>query len=168
MSGLAESVVSAGKDTGNLQWLGMLRAYLLVTVAANLVWEFAHMPLYTLWDTGTGGEILFAAVHCTGGDLLIASATLLFSLLAFGKACWPERAFYRVAASTMILGVGYTVFSEWLNIVIRKSWEYSDAMPMVPWTGMGLSPLLQWIFVPALAFWWGRRFAGKTVESTVH
>jgi hypothetical protein len=62
----------------------MLRGYVLVTVVANLIWEFAHMPLYTLWDTGTRGEMFFAAVHCTGGDLLIASASLYF----FSACLW--------------------------------------------------------------------------------
>ena len=33
------------------------------------------MPLYTLWSTDTVGEIVFAAVHCTGGDILIAKRT---------------------------------------------------------------------------------------------
>ena len=34
----------------------------MVAVAVgNLAWEFAHMPLYTLWRTGTPGEI--TAVH---------------------------------------------------------------------------------------------------------
>ena len=48
----------------------------------------------------------------------------------------------------------YTIFSEWLNIVIRKSWAYSDLMPVVPVISIGLSPLVQWIIVPGLAMRW--------------
>ena len=60
-----------------------------------------------------------------------------------GELSWPARAHRRVAALTIGFGAGYTVFSEWLNTVVRKSWAYSDLMPAVPVIGTGLSPLLQ-------------------------
>jgi hypothetical protein len=64
-----------------------------------------------------------------------------------------------VAALTIVLGVSYTIFSEWLNIVMRAAWAYSDLMPVVSLFGfeVGLSPLVQWIVVPSVAFWWARR-----------
>jgi len=49
------------------------------------------------------------------------------------------------------LGVAYTIFSEWLNVEIRRSWSYTAAMPVLPWLGTGLTPLLQWVIVPGLA-----------------
>lgn len=42
----------------------------------------------------------------------------------------------------------YAVFSEWLNIVVTKRWEYSELMPVVPIIDAGLSPLLQWVILP--------------------
>jgi hypothetical protein len=33
-------------------WLTALRQYFCVLLAGNLTWEFAHLPLYTLWDEG--------------------------------------------------------------------------------------------------------------------
>ena len=136
-------------------FLFTLRRYFLVIALLSLVWEFAHMPLYTLWSTGTAAEIVFAAVHCTGGDILIAMSTFMLSLLIFG-AGWPHRraAVQRVIVLTMVLGVGYTVFSEWLNIVVREAWAYSELMPVIPVINAGLSPVLQWIIIPGLAFAW--------------
>lgn len=147
-------------------FLDALRRYFAVIVPANLVWEFAHLPLYTIWSTGTAGELVFAAVHCTGGDILIATSTLVLALLLAGSG-WPgERsAVRRVVALTLALGVGYTLFSEWLNIVVREAWAYSALMPIVPVLDAGLSPLMQWIVIPAAAFWWAlrpfRRGAGR-------
>jgi hypothetical protein len=46
------------------------------------------------------------------------------------------------------------MFSEWLNIEVRGAWAYRDTMPVIPVIGMGLSPFLQWIIVPILAFKW--------------
>ena len=55
-------------------------------------------------------------------------------------------------AATIAIGIGYTVYSEWLNTVIRKTWEYSELMPMIPILGTGLSPLMRWLIVPIVGF----------------
>lgn len=137
-----------------ISWMSAMRRFVVVIAVGNLVWEFAHMPLYTLWQTGTPDEIAFAAVHCTGGDILIALAAFMVALLLFGTQRWPDQGYRRVAAATVTIGLGYTLFSEWLNIVIREAWAYSDLMPVVPVLDVGLSPLAQWIVIPSLAFWW--------------
>ena len=125
--------------------------YLSVMAAGNLLWEIAHVPLYTLWLTGTGGEIAYAVLHCTLGDVMIAASTLGLSLLLLGRG-WPERRFGAVAALTILFALAYTVFSEWLNISVRGTWAYRDIMPTLPPFETGLTPLLQWILVPAIAF----------------
>lgn len=134
-------------------WLSALRRYLTVIAVANLLWEFAHMPLYTIWNTGTWSQIVFAAVHCTGGDILIALSALTLALMIAGTSAWPHRRFGIVAALTIAIGVSYTVFSEYLNIVIRAAWAYSELMPVLSVGGLhiGVSPLLQWLIVPLLA-----------------
>jgi hypothetical protein len=130
-------------------------------------WEAAHLPLYTLWQTGTSADKIFALVHCTFGDLLIALATLTLGLLLAGHRDWPVRRFAAVAAITLTLGLGYAVFSEWLNIVVRKSWAYSSLMPVISLFNLsiGISPLLQWMVVPTLAFIW-RVVRGRTMIVT--
>lgn len=117
-------------------WLSAIRRYLAVIAAGNLVWEVAHMPLYTLWQTGMGSEIVFAALHCAASDLLIATVSLVLALMFAGDAAWPNHGFVRVAALTIAAGVGYTVFSEWLNVEVRHAWTYSALMPTLPWLGL--------------------------------
>ncbi len=135
----------------------MIRRYLVLTVLLHLFWEIAHMPLYTLWNSGTSKEIAFAIVHCTGGDVLIALTALISALVLFGHNRWPHYRFMPVFVAALFFGIIYTAFSEWLNIEVRASWEYTDAMPVVPLVGMGLSPLLQWIVVPPVALFWSRQ-----------
>ena len=135
-------------------WLNVLRRYFIVMALGNLVWEFAHMPLYTLWETGGPDEIVFAAIHCTGGDILIAMSTLLGALFLFGSSKWPEADYRRVALATILFGICYTVFSEWLNIEVRGAWAYRDLMPVIPVIDLGLSPIAQWSLLPIFAFWW--------------
>jgi len=141
------------------EWLRALRVYLAVVLIANLVWETLQLPLYSLWTTGTTQKMAFAVVHCTGGDVLIALSALIIALVVLGTQRWPAEGYVRVMLATLVLGVGYTVFSEWLNIIVRSSWAYSDLMPVIPIANIGLSPLLQWILIPAIALWIARRKA---------
>ncbi len=97
-------------------------------------------------------EIMFAVVHCAGGDLLISTFSLVAALLMFGDRAWPRERFIPVMIVTLFMGLSYTVYSEWMNTVVRQTWTYSHLMPKVPILGTGLSPFLQWIIVPALGF----------------
>lgn len=130
--------------------------FLAAMAAGNLVWEIGHVPLYTLWLTGSPREIAYAILHCTVGDVMIGGICLLLSLAVFGRNAWPRQRFGAVAGATVLLALGYTVFSEWLNTEVRESWTYREAMPRLPVLGTGLTPVLQWIVVPALAFCWVR------------
>lgn len=145
-------------------WLRGLKVYLAVTAVANLAWEILQLPLYTIWTTGTAREVVFAVVHCTGGDVLIALTALTLALVAVGTKDWPAESHQRVMFVTVVLGVGYTIFSEWLNIVVRANWAYAPSMPIVPIINTGLSPLLQWIVIPLLALSLARMTALQLVK----
>lgn len=149
---------------GACVWLVALRRYMAFVAVANLGWEFVHMPLYTLWRAGTVSEIAFAAIHCAGGDVLIALSTLMLSLFLLGDPAWPDRRRGPVITLTLIFGVAYTLFSEWLNIEVRQAWAYSELMPVIPILDAGISPVLQWIVIPLAGF----RFAlsGRTRRLT--
>ncbi len=143
--------------SGTRNWLQVLRRYLLFIAAGNLAWEFAHMPLYTLWETGTTEQIILYGLHCTAGDILIALSALAVALFVLGTPAWPGEGYVRVGIIAVVLGLGYTIFSEWLNIEIREAWAYRDIMPVIPLIGAGLTPMLQWIVLPVLGLWWARR-----------
>lgn len=140
-------------------WLATFRLYLGLVLVGNLLWETLHLPLYTIGLTGSVGERAFAVLHCTGGDVLIALATLGFALVVAGDEQWPERGFIRIAAIAIPLGIAYTAFSEWRNVYVQKSWSYAPSMPAISIIGfkIGLSPLLQWLAVPLVAFYLARK-----------
>lgn len=136
-------------DLVTSRWAPLLR-YLAATAVLNLVWEVLQLPLYTLWESSSVSAISFAVVHCTAGDVLIAFIALVVALVLARARGWPAMRFWRVAAITLTLGLAYTVFSEWNNTVVTRSWEYSSYMPQL-W-GIGLSPVAQWIVIPCLIF----------------
>jgi hypothetical protein len=81
-------------------------------------------------------------------------SALTLALLLAGDQRWPRERFWPIAILTIAFGLGYTAFSEWLNVFVRAAWAYSDWMPIISVAGLkiGLSPLLQWTVVPCAAF----------------
>ena len=135
-------------------WAGLAAPsarYLTAMLAMNLAWEIAQLPLYTLWAGGTAGEIAFAVLHCTGGDAMIAAAALASAILLTRSWHWPRQGWGSVTMVATLIGLGYTVFSEWMNVDLRQSWTYTAAMPRLPPLGTGLTPFLQWLLLPPLA-----------------
>lgn len=163
MNAFAES---PSKSETRSTWLSSLRIYFCIIVIGNLIWEFLHLPLYTIWEAEPVTFQAFAAVHCTLGDLLIAASTLLGALILVGDGAWPPRRFWPVLGVTIISGVGYTLYSEWYNVVVRGTWAYSNLMPVISLFGLniGVAPLLQWITVPAIAFTFVRKRATHHVK----
>lgn len=117
----------------------------------NLAWEILQLPLYTLWSESSPAAIIFAILHCTVGDILIATLSLFAAMISSGGKRWPQEHYWRVALLTTAMGFTYTIWSEWNNTVITRAWAYSAWMPTL-W-GIGLSPLLQWVLIPAFTFW---------------
>ena len=77
-------------STAQSSWLGVFRRYLVVMALGNLAWEFTHMPLYTLWDTGSTDEIVFAALHWAT-NLTEDERTSLLSLIDQRISRQPEE-----------------------------------------------------------------------------
>jgi hypothetical protein len=132
-------------------WLPALRTYLALSLGLHLLWETVQLPLYTIWTAGTTGSKAFAVVHCALGALMIAALSFIASLVVAGSASWPSKRAREVFALTIAFGIAYAIYSERLNTTVRQGWAYSPLMPVLPLTGTGLSPLLQWLVVPSLA-----------------
>lgn len=126
-----------------LQWLSY-------AAGLHLVWEVAQLPLFTLWNAEPPAAIAWAVIHCTGGDVLIASVTYVIATLAARDLAWPAGSRLALPLSVLLVsGVSYTFFSEWRNVYELGSWAYTPAMPTI--LGIGLSPLAQWVIVPLAA-----------------
>ena len=119
------------RGTGRTDWFVAIRRYLVAMAVGNLVWETAQLPLYTLWRTGTPAQVAAAVVHCTVGDIAIAIVMLVVALALFGTPAWPDEKFPPVLMAALAGGIGYTIYSEYVNTGPRASWAYDrmDADP---------------------------------------
>lgn len=140
-------------------WRLIACGYLPWFAVLNLAWEAAHVRLYTLWTEAEPAYIAFSVVHCTLGDVLIGGLALLLALIVGREGGLPEWRWLRIALLTLVCGVGYTIFSEWMNITILRSWVYGEAMPRLSLAGVeiGLTPLAQWLVLPPLALYLARK-----------
>lgn len=148
-------MIGRSPASGSL-WLVTLRRYFTFAIPVHLAWEVAQLPLYMIWYDDPPGKIAFAVVHCTAGDAIITSVSLLGALLLFGNSHWPAQCYIKVGTTAVLVGAAYTIFSEWHNTELRSNWAYSSLMPTLPGFGTGLSPLLQWFVIPVAALWWAR------------
>jgi hypothetical protein len=131
--------------------------YLPWLAGLSLAWEIAQLRLYTLWREADAGYIAFAVVHCTLGDVVIGAAALVLALTLCREGALANWRPGRLAIVTALLGVGYTAFSEWMNVTILGSWAYAESMPRIDLGTfeLGLAPLAQWLVVPPLVVFFG-------------
>lgn len=129
-----------------------LSRYLLASTGLNLLWEILQIPLYTISQTGSNREIAFAILHCTAGDAVIATSSLVLAIVVFANRDWPASRNASVNISVVFGGLIYTIFSERINLA-KGAWAYSDLMPVMPWLEVGLAPALQWLLIPVISLW---------------
>lgn len=129
----------------------VISTYLFISLVGHTLWEIGHLPLYTLWAEESLAKKSLYLFHCTIGDLMIAFFSLGLAVLIAGFRKWPIHRYLPVGILTLVFGMSYTVFSESLNVNVRGSWAYSDAMPLVPPFDTGLTPLLQWFIIPLIS-----------------
>jgi hypothetical protein len=139
--------------------MAMAGGYRALLLIANLIWEVAQLPLYTLRTECSPGVIANAAVHCTPGDGVIGAVSLGAAWLMTGARSWPEQGFSRTAIVTTTFGVGATVLLEWLKVELWRTWPYATAMPRLPPLGTRLTPVLQWLLLPPACLLPERRLA---------
>ena len=113
----------------------------------NLVWEVAHVGLYRISPGHLGAVPALAIAHCVAGDVLLSVLAYGLAAVASGTWRWPVGRPRRGILVAVALSMTFTVVAEWLSVRVLGRWSYLPTMPTV--LGIGLSPLLQSIVVPA-------------------
>jgi hypothetical protein len=113
----------------------------------HFFWEVVHSYFYTMKEADFN-TMLYDWLHCTGRDVMLTLGSFwLVSLISWNRRWFLGLNKLNVAGFVMA-GVIYTFFSERLNVYVFKSWSYNEAMPIIPWFKVGLTPILQWLIIP--------------------
>lgn len=124
-------------------------AWSLWLFALNLVWEFAQLPLYAISPEVNWPVLVYAVFHCTLGDATVALFTYLLAALLTRHPLWPMGRPLIGLAVILVAGETFTVWAEWYNVYVLRSWAYAAGMPTI--RGIGVAPLVQWLVLPVLA-----------------
>ena len=116
----------------------------------NFFWEMVQSPFYDDINRKTYVEILVSRLHCTLGDVLIVLGSYWIVAWVVKNRHWVIDFRARDVVGFTLLGIGYTIVSEWVNVDIRGAWGYGASMPRVPLLGTGLAPFIQWVVLPPL------------------
>ncbi len=130
----------------------------LIAFFLNFFWEMVQSPLYDDIRRRTYNEILATRLHCTLGDVSILLVSFWMVGWFAGNRHWLIGFRGWDVTAFMLLGLGYTVASEWINVDIRSAWGYGSAMPQIPFLGTGVAPFAQWLLLPPLIAGVTRRF----------
>ena len=117
----------------NRRWPFLIAAaiWALIALLLNLPWEIAQCPFYHVAPSVRGARLAYCVFHCTTGDAIIATTIFLLTGLAPSARDWPSTRLRSEAAIVLLMGVGYTAFSEWRNVYELSAWSYARAMPRV-------------------------------------
>ena len=128
-----------------------------IALLLNLCWEIAQLPFYQIPTSVSVAHRAYYVFHCTAGDVIFATANFLLAEWVLSAPDWPSTRPWTGAAIVMLLGVGYTAFSEWRNVYELHAWNYAISMPLI--FGIGVAPILQWICVPVITLCAYRRIS---------
>ncbi len=115
----------------------------------NFFWEVVQTYFYTLKDSPFS-KMLYGWFHCTLGDVILTIGSFWLVSAASRNRKWLLKVNRLNFIGFIMVGVVYAVLSEWANVHMFKSWGYNQSMPIIPWVQMGLTPFLQWIFIPPI------------------
>lgn len=146
------------------KWLSIPEIQIMMFgLPLELLWEVAQFPLYTVWQDGDWSYILYGLAHCTLGDLLILLVTYWVVALLNRSRYWYRSNILVNGFLFTLLGLGYTIYSEILNVSIKGNWDYTELMPIIPVIGIGGMPFMQWLLIPPVLLWLMRMFVPHTV-----
>ena len=138
---------------------------IVLSFLGHFAWEILQAPMFSSMNQVDHFSGIFICLKATLGDLVIALAAFWSAALMGRSRRWFTRPGRLAPMVFFAAGVLLTVGLEYLHTEITGRWAYNEAMPLLPVIGTGLSPILQWIFVPLLVLWYLSRLDSKTDNS---
>lgn len=124
------------------------------------IWETLQMPFFDV-GTATYWERTLGCTRATFGDAgILLLAYTVVSLLKRDRH-WMRRPACWMTGTYLLIGLGITIIIEGIATNVPRDWvwgwRYSELMPLVPGTNIGLVPILMWVFIPLITLWFARR-----------
>ncbi|MEO5978622.1 MAG: hypothetical protein ABIS36_17475 [Chryseolinea sp.] len=140
------------EDKGMYSWF--LMSIAIISFLLNTIWELAHGPLYQgyQYDFQHVSICMLASLEDT---MVVLILVFLFGVV-FRNVFWANHlTMGKIIALALVGGIGATIVEMWYTS--KGDWAYADAMPLIPWLGVGVSPILQFTILPIIIFFVSKR-----------
>jgi hypothetical protein len=134
----------------------MIRRILLISgisYGLHQLWESSHIAFYGGYEHLTGLPITF---YATVGDVAYTFAAYFFVALLKRDINWLSKLTGLDVAAVAFIGFAISLFVEYKALAFER-WFYLDSMPIIPFLGVGVSPVLQMTILLPLTFYLARR-----------
>lgn len=120
------------------------------TFGLNFVWEVAQSFLYAPHYDGITGLI---KVHLLASiiDVLMVAGIVLFGEFISNRIFSGKNKNIKSLFVIILTGFLFSVLVEKLALT-NAMWKYNLRMPILPWLSVGLTPVLQMVIIPSLAW----------------
>ena len=120
----------------------------LSAFALNWAWENAQAFLYK--DYAGFAQHVWGCTIATFGDVAIVAAIWAAVAVLWRDIDWHRRAGAGQYLAAILIGVAVAFAIEYWALASGR-WAYAG-MPLVPYTGIGLAPILQMVVPPPIVF----------------
>ncbi len=116
----------------------------------NFAWEVIQGPLYKSF-TYSISHIAFCALASVADAIMVLLLYLGFALI-YKDPLWAKGlTFQRVFILMVVGGIGASLAE--VRHLVADNWAYDVSMPIIPAVGVGLSPVIQFMVLPALIYY---------------
>lgn len=129
------------------KYLGKL---VIVAFLLHIVWENAQAPLFTGYMSF--GQHLPICFWGTIGDVVFTLAVYLGIGLLKDDFGWIASLSGKDIATIAVIGFFWAIGIEWRALLFER-WSYTNAMPIIPYLEVGLTPVLQMFLLLPLSFY---------------
>ena len=133
--------------------------YIVILIAVaflfHIIWENAQATLFAGYSSfGQHFPICFLG---TIGDVIFTVAVYLGISLLKNDFGWIARLNKKDILVLAAVGFFFALGIEWRAILFDQ-WSYTNAMPIIPYLRVGLTPILQMTLLLPLSFYLTKRF----------
>lgn len=123
---------------------------LVLAFLLNFAWEVIQMPLYegASFDVQ---NIAFCALASVADAIMVLLLYFCFAFI-YRKLFWAQDLTLQRILMLMLVG-GLGAIGAELRHVSAGNWAYSKSMLVIPVINVGLSPVLQFMFLPACIYY---------------
>jgi hypothetical protein len=116
----------------------------------NFIWEMAQMPLFRGMVFNIE-NILFCALASVADAIMTLLLYFGFAFI-YDKPSWVKNMTPSRIISLIIVGGIGAILAE-IRHTSLGNWAYTESMPLLPFVNVGLSPVLQFMVLPAIIYY---------------